>query len=369
MAGDWQASEQFAAIEESVYEAALVPDRWPTALERLAQCADGFGAVLFSVTEWSTHWAASPELRPTMAAFVEEGWAARNSRMANGLRKGLHLEPRFVTEADYYGPGELEQDPLHLEFFWPRGFGYSAGTIAQLPHGDMLCYSVENRRDQGPVQPAAQQRLDALRPHLLRAATLAARLGVERARTAVETLAQLGFAAAAVTAQGRVLVANPAFEAAETILTTRGGDRIALLDRVADAALAVALARIGGVAGTRSLPLRGSDGLVRSVVHVVPVRRLANDIFSQAQAVLVVTTAVDGTGSPALLQALFDLTAAEAALARQLAGGRSIEQIAAETGRSSATLRNQLKSVLAKTGCHRQSELVGLLTRLVPAGL
>lgn len=362
-------SAEYAAIEQAVYEAAIVPERWADALDTLATTGEGFGTVLFSVSDWGSQWTASPPIHTIMQHFVEDGWAGRNSRMANGIHKGLHLVPRFVTETDYYEPGEIEHDALTRDFFRPHGLGHSAGTIAHLPHGDMLCFSIERRFDDGPVPAAALARLDGLRPHLVRAAMLAARLGLERARTAVDTLAQLGFAAAALDRDGRVLIANPAFETAGEQWTTRAGERLALLDTRADAMLRATLVTIEAPAGVRSIPLRYADAPVRQVLHVLPVRRAAHDIFARAGAIVVVTSAVDRAGTPALLQVLFDLTAAEAALAQEIGQGRSLADIAARSGRTINTLRNQLKAVLEKTGCRRQAELTLLLARLAPPGL
>ena len=362
-------SPEYAAIEQAVYEAAIVPERWADALGELAATGEGFGTVLFSVSDWGSQWTASPPIMRIMQRFVEDGWAARNSRMGNGLRKGLHLMPRFVTEADHFEPGEVEHDALTRDFFRPNGLGHSAGTITHLPHGDMLCFSVERRYDDGPVPAAALARLDGLRPHLVRAAMLAARLGLERARTAVDTLAQLGFAASALDRDGRVLIANSAFEAAGAQWTTRAGERLALLDTRADTMLRDALVSIEAPAGVRSIPLRNAAAPVRQVLHVLPVRRAAHDIFAKAGAIVVVTSAVDRAGTPALLQVLFDLTAAEAALAQEIGQGRSLADIAARNGRTINTLRNQLKSVLEKTGCRRQAELTLLLARLAPPGL
>ena len=64
------------------------------------------------------------------------------------------------------------------------------------------------------------------------------------------------------------------------------------------------------------------------------------------------------------LQAVFGLTKAEARLARELACGDTIEDIAEEHGASISTARVQLKSIFAKTGTSRQAELVALLIRL-----
>ena len=358
-----------AELETTIYEAAFAPDHWPAALQTLGQLGGAAGSVLFSVTEWSSQWTACAALRPAMQDFVELGWAARNTRMSNGLRKGLHLQPHFITEADYYEGEDIETDALNQEFFRPRGLGHSAGTIAQLPHGDMLCYSLERRWNDGPVPGRNLDALNAVRPHLVRAASIAARLGFERTRTAVDTLASIGYPAAAVTGMGRVVIQNALADGQPTVWTTGLADRLVLHDRGASQMLAAALQSIGGTGGLRSIPVRGEDGIVRHVLHVVPVRRSAHDIFSAAAAIVLLMDAVDKGGSPALLQALFDMTASEARLARQLADGQSLEQIAMASERSVMTVRTQLRSVFDKVGVSRQADLVRVLTRLVPPGL
>jgi DNA-binding CsgD family transcriptional regulator len=355
-------------IEQAIYEAAIIPERWPAVLSQLTEATDSRGGVLFSLSDVSSTWVASPGLHDLMAEFVSSGWAANNTRMAVGLRRGLHLEPRFVTEAEYYDDGDVSKEAIYQEFFIPKGIGQSAGTIATLPHGDMLCFNFERYYELGPFTPESRALLDGLRPHLMRASMLTARLGMERVRTAVDTLAQLGFAAAALNQDGRVLLANDLFSDPENPWTTRGRDRVALLDVAADELLRAALARLTSESPVRSIPLRQLGQPARHVLHVIPVRRSAHDIFYKAVAILAVTTVRSEVGDPAVLQVLFDLTYAEAVLARRIAAGQSLDQIATESGRSISTLRNQLSSLLAKTGCSRQAELATVLNGMLPPG-
>ncbi|BAQ16725.1 helix-turn-helix transcriptional regulator [Methyloceanibacter caenitepidi] len=65
-----------------------------------------------------------------------------------------------------------------------------------------------------------------------------------------------------------------------------------------------------------------------------------------------------------LLSKLFGLTAAEARLASMLATGMSTDQAAAELDIARETVRSHLKPIFAKTGTHRQSQLVALLANL-----
>jgi DNA-binding CsgD family transcriptional regulator len=63
----------------------------------------------------------------------------------------------------------------------------------------------------------------------------------------------------------------------------------------------------------------------------------------------------------ALIQGLFDLTAAEARVASGVTEGLTLDQIAERHGVALGTIRTQIKSVFAKTGSSRQSQLAGLL--------
>jgi len=70
-----------------------------------------------------------------------------------------------------------------------------------------------------------------------------------------------------------------------------------------------------------------------------------------------------------LIQNLFDLTPAEARIARSIAEQQTAEDMAQQFGVSVDTVRTQIKSTLKKTGLHRQTELASLLARvLVPPG-
>lgn len=58
------------------------------------------------------------------------------------------------------------------------------------------------------------------------------------------------------------------------------------------------------------------------------------------------------------LKRLYGLTDAEAALAEKLVQGHTLEEIASKAGRSSHTLRSQLKQIFQKTETNRQSQLI-----------
>jgi DNA-binding CsgD family transcriptional regulator len=196
-------------------------------------------------------------------------------------------------------------------------------------------------------------------------AFIAGRMGLEWARVAAEALALIGLPAAVVTHSHRLVVANKLLERLIPQVVQDRQSRIGLADRRADAMLMQSLLELQNHAGeqVRSIPIAATPGLPASIVYVIPVRGAANDIFMAALCVLVIpTVARMGIASAQVIQCLFDLTPAEARVARGIAIGKTVDELALEAGLAASTVRNQLKSVFSKTGVSRQADLVGILT-------
>ena len=348
---------------DRIYEASVVPELWPGVLAGLAQLSGTAWAAVASVRDSEARWAVSaPEADEIVRAHFD--LFASNMRTARLLARPY---PGFITDYDILTQEEIDAEPVYRDFLIPRGFGFGVGTNIVPQTGDTIVVHCEGRFATGAIRREIVDRLDTLRPHLARSALVSARLSFERARTAIETLSGIGYAACAVDHSGVAIFANTGLDAERSFWTTRGGNRIALLDRRADRKLQEALGAIDTGQGVRSLPLVAPAGGAPAVLHVVPIRRAAHDLFTHAAAILVLTKASEQpTQAISLLQALFDLSATEADIAARISAGRSAEHIALADAKSVDTVRNQLKSVLQKTGCRRQVDLVRLLTQLIP---
>jgi DNA-binding CsgD family transcriptional regulator len=198
---------------------------------------------------------------------------------------------------------------------------------------------------------------------------LSSQLQLERARAAVTALELVGAPAAFVTDRGTLLAANPRFTAllGKEILDVRKGLRFP--DANVDALYNQALARLRSDKVGRSIPLPSQEARLRGILHVVPICGEARDIFSSGGAILVIAGAsTQGGLSQELLQGLFDLTPAEARLARGLMQGLTLADAAHQFGVAEATIRTQLKALFAKTGQSRQSELVRMLASFISLG-
>jgi DNA-binding CsgD family transcriptional regulator len=101
------------------------------------------------------------------------------------------------------------------------------------------------------------------------------------------------------------------------------------------------------------------------VIRVWPTPKAGRLSRIGACALLIIT---DLAAQPSInttdLARVFGLTGAESRLAARLANGSTLNEVAEELGIARETARNQLKAVFAKTGTHRQSELVALLMKL-----
>ena len=317
---------------DRIYESSLVPELWPGVLDELGRIAEATGGTLFISKAEVQYWTASPENRSRAEKTVNEGWFWRGT-MAARLFAARHAG--FLIESDIFTPDELDKEPVYRDMWRPLGIGWATATAIPILTGENVIFILTRLTERGPVERAVVQKLDELRPHLARSAFLSARLQLERARIASETLAALGLPALVLDERGKVLSANPLIEALTGYVQWRAQDRVSLKDRAADQLLRDAIAAIdlSGGAGVRSFPVRDTGAQAMMVAHVVPIRLSARDIFVRCASVLVLTPVTLPRALPVeLVQSLFDLTPAEARVARSLSAGETVETIASTGG-------------------------------------
>ncbi|MET0967610.1 MAG: helix-turn-helix transcriptional regulator [Tardiphaga sp.] len=350
----------FETIVDQIYEAGVVPDHWPQVFDRLAELADAEGAMIFAQAPGTPRWTASAAIHDRIGRWIQSPYALNNPRADRLIPPDVAC---FLTEPDCFTMEELDNESFYRDVLRPNGLGWCAGTSVRSPSGDTLVISVEKAHDKGPVPRAVAEQLDLLRPHLARAAVLSGRLGFERAQSAVATLEMIGLPAAAVNGAGRAVAVNPGFLASGSMVSTGAQDQVQFASRTAQAMFSEALTNPGSLSRTgRSIAIAGTLRHAPLIAHVLPLRLSGLDVFAGAVSILFLTPITQQRGpAPELLQALFDLTPAEARVASMLMDGMSIETISATHGVSRNTVRTQLKSIFAKTGVDRQVDLVRLL--------
>lgn len=360
-----------SALVDRIYEAPAFPDAWRSVLDDIGGRIDAHanGVAIWQDNLWFGA-RYSTWLGPTLDRYVRTG-AMRQSQFMP--RTGRLNHPGFLRDRDVYQhEGDFLADPLMAEFFTPIGLRHPAATLVRLPTGETAVVEFWRRLEQPPFEAEAIAWLDGLRPHLCRAVLLAGRWRLERLRAGVEALALLALPAAMLNRAGRVLAANTLIADLRSCIAWLPGDRIALKNKGADALLhrAVADTAPPSSSAPRSIPCRG--GGEAWIAHLIPVAGIARDVFVGADSLLILTPVSPDVSPPpdAVPRALFDLTPAEARVARGIGEGFDLSEISRRHGGSRETVRTQAKAVYAKTGTGGKSQLVRLLSSLtsVPVG-
>ena len=350
-------------LVEQIYEAAFIPDMWVDVIDGFVAAANGdSGAIIILPRGMQPRAHASPRVMgERMDLWLSTGDWRGSPRIGKAIEiagEGFLPIEQLMTEQ------ELVRDSVRKGFD-QAGVGHQLCMSVLMPSDEVVAFTVERRLDKGGTVDADVAALNELRPHLARAGLLAARLGLEFARTMVGVIEALGLPGAVFNRSGRVIAANKLLEERSSSFVPIAGGGIVLSSSAATARLRAAMEVMasGSSSTVSSIAVPPTETDAAMVVHLVPLRRGARDLFVGAEFMLVAST-VDHSAVPeaALLRGLFDLTPAEARLAQQVAAGRQLPDLPGEMGVSITTLRTQLRSIFSKTGTSRQTELVRLLS-------
>jgi DNA-binding CsgD family transcriptional regulator len=345
-------------LVERIYEASHRADLWPGVLEQIGQIIDApLGFVILGDPD-AARWANAPSFDEIMERMIRERWLARGAY----LRKFFQVcAPRFIADQEVMTIEELRDEPIFRDFCFPSGLGFGATTSVELPTGERVMIGWRRRLGGNPLGPGELERLDSLRPALARAFWIWAQSRQRGVHAVVQTLAALGLPALVLDSDRNVLAANGLLEAVKHVVAWPAEERIALRDVAADAGLRNALARLksGDAGAVMTFPVKANPG-PGFIARLLPLH--SHDNFAREAAVLVLAPAAARCAPPeALLRSLFGLTPSEARVARALASGKSVSEIAANESVSPGTVRTHVRGVLEKTGSNRQIDAVALL--------
>ncbi|MCQ9376083.1 hypothetical protein NMQ14_17685 [Methyloversatilis sp. XJ19-13] len=276
-------------------------------------------------------------------------------------------------------------DPFYQEFLLPYGGRWSSG-IKLMQDGDVaVIFAVTRRLDQGPLVGDAFVLCERLAWHV----TKAYRLNQQRVPpddgpgVVSAALHQLSVPVFLLDGGCQIRFSN---RSAGSLLSCGGAlyaldGRLALRHADNDRALRAVAKSLYGKAGDDRFPasaylplaVSGHEGVAqpeRSRVlgmmlsSLLPERTIG--AFGFKPSLLAVAHVLQGasTPDPAVVASAFGLTRAEARIAIAITLGLSVEQIAEQRCKAVSTVRSQVKSMLAKMGCTRQSEVVSRVLSL-----
>ena len=350
-------------IIDRIYEAALIPEMWEDVLTDMNDVVGTKGATVFTHSQTGSTFIATPAAADYSRQYFDDNFSRVNSRIGRGRRLD---HAGFLTDLEVYDESELSDEPLYRDYLYPAGLGWFVGTLIDTPDGDELVVSFDGSFADGPIPRAKAEWLDTLRPHLARALSMTARVKLAMAVKVAEGLGVFGLPACVVNPQGRMLAAN---DVMHTLIPSMIMDRqqgVTLRHGPSDDLLRRTLRNTtwkDGTADVMSLPVPASDDHPASVVHVIPVCGNGRDLIPGGLFVLAISRLSSAPlPTVSLLKGLFDLTPAEAKVARLAAGGIAPRDIGGHVNISTNTVKVHLKSIYAKTGVNHHAELVRLLS-------
>jgi DNA-binding CsgD family transcriptional regulator/PAS domain-containing protein len=379
--------EATADVIGGIYDAALEPARWPDALGRMAAHAEAESAAAIVVdlsgaaVGFMAVAGADPRALDDYAAHYarSDPWTA----FLGNRPAGRAIVSQTVMDDAAFERTEFYNDFLrrHGLFHAMGGFVVRSGSLAFLT-------GVLRSRERGAFQAAELARLKAVFPHLGRAARIHRQLAQAGGIAAGLTTAldRVPLAALLSDRTGRVVWMN---QLAEALVRRGEGLRVrqgrleaavangttAELRRLIAAAAIIGLhtprRRLAGVGGAldvnkaggvlllpRPWPLKPLTVMVTPMSEPAQPMDIALDL-PRPEALLLISDPERAVQLPTdRLTGAFGLTAAEAKLAAALATGSSLTAYAETAQITIGTARWYLKQALAKTGAHRQSELV-----------
>ncbi|MDB5524861.1 MAG: DNA-binding protein with domain [Rhizobium sp.] len=352
-------------LVDRIYEAAVIPELWRDACLAIADQLESYSASVISISPDATYrWISTPNIQEMMASFAVSETRFQNVRPLRALEQ---RPGAFTRDTDIMTSEELETDAIFREFIYPQGLKWTVGCVIQEPSGHSIVFDLMRKNTGSPFSDDDIARLNDLKSDLARAAFMTSRLAFREAQSVTSALSMVGLPAAVIGDSGMVIAMNAEMEAQAPLITTGAGNSFIINRPSSKQMFDEALQRFGrgDVPAVQSIPVAASDAFPATILHVLPVRGMARDVFGRSMA-LVIATPVGEVGSPDMrvLCGLFDLTPAEARLAREVATGVSMEAAAVNLGLSLETVRTYMKRVMAKTGTRRQAELAVLLSGL-----
>src|SRR5262245_48330968 len=198
------ASWNLEAVHADLARAALEPDHWKPALQRLTDSVGAVGTVLLPPMGHRFASISTDDIGEANARYFKEGWNTRDQRdrgIGRMRQRGVTVDLDFTTEED------IARSDYYNDFLAPHGLRWFAG-LAAAAAGDLWVVSIQRSIAHGPFAAWEQERLARLRGPLGTAVTMARELGLARARGLAEAFEILESAAVVLDWRGDVILAN-----------------------------------------------------------------------------------------------------------------------------------------------------------------
>jgi DNA-binding CsgD family transcriptional regulator/PAS domain-containing protein len=301
-----------------------------------------------------------------------EHWHRNDLWVERSVAWGLS---RVVASHDLVAPEEEGRSAFYQEWLRRLGIHHMVGVVFPAGDGTVGVLGIHRPRGAGRYSEAARGKVEILLPHLQRALELGRRLASTSLAeaAALDALDRLDVGVLVVDRSRRVVHASAQAEAmlGELDETRCVNGCLGLRDPMLHSRFADMVREAVDTAAGHPHPPRAALAVAREerlpvTLAVAPLRPAWSRLGGQPALALVFLRDPERlAGVAEQLRALYGLTRAEAAVAAELARGRSLSDIAAAHRVGLATVRSHVKRVLAKTGTNRQAEAVALIAHSV----
>lgn len=357
-------------IANDFFDAALMPETWPSVLEHLRQAV---GAAEVDLHLHSNGAVTARHVGGIAQAALDEYLERFLNREPRSLALARRAPGTVLTDDDIVDRATLRRHAFFTDFLRRHGLGHCIIAMPVHEHGHRAYFGLNFAYGADPPAPAVVDSVRRIQPQLARALGTQLRLGDLAARRDLFASALDDIHTGVIFLDGKreILFFNePARRFIDDQAITRvENNRPCLVDAASQARFerlcGAAAARRDGAGG--ALLLRDADGRARYSLQINPT---SVDIRERTAAVVLVLVAPlerrrDGLPRQQRMRELFSLTGAEARLADCLLQGHALKDIARSHGITYESARFTLRQIYAKAGVHRQAELVALLAACI----
>ena len=365
-------TDKLLELIDAAYEAALDESMWPRLLHDACDAFATQALRLFTVdvVNHRITFAVDHGITDEALDEYEEHILAHDERI-----KFVVENPDLVYSYDYLHTSESEMRRSKYYDWLQRAGGFRYYFGSRVRHSDHTesYVSFQRLQREGHVDSETFDAFTKLAPHLQRAVQISRRLANRdlRVQASEETLDRLPFGVLLLDRAGRVLTVNAATDA---ILGKGDGLRLddgrlrataratdVALQRLVDRTIATSLGV--GLSTGGSLAVPRSSGCRPYFLLVTPFGGRDRLFATRQPAVAVFLTDPEQKLNlqAEILRQSHGLTPTETRLAALLASGYPVDQAAEQLGCARSTARLHLEHIYAKTGVHRQVDLVRLL--------
>ncbi|SDG27072.1 helix-turn-helix transcriptional regulator [Pelagibacterium luteolum] len=357
-------------LMDAVYDAAFAPDEWQTVCDWFHAAFGAFACIA------SHDLVTNRNLGAYYSGHDDAAWASykQHHDQHNILIEALRVKPEGASLRmdELVPPNVLERSKFYTEWLKPQG-ELNAGGLAVLSNKEHRIITFSALLPRAKAEPSTDDLMavvELIVPHMQRSLRLnQSAHRVANKASILETFMEEARAAFLVLdEQGRPLEVNRQARALFDggVLTLDFGGSLMMNHQAGSNFIQEAVAK--AAAGSSdfgdgiAVPIDDltPSGYLRAIPLGTQGRQTMHQLMGTRSHAAVIISISSSQPMLKAAQARFGLSPAEAAVLSGLVQGKGLKELAADRNTSIHTVRNQVASLLEKTGTSSQKELVGI---------